>query len=65
MKITVIVSTFRRARLLVQSLAAVLRNDYEDFELILVDQTLDGSTKRAVGGLFLTNHACSMSIAKE
>jgi glucosyl-dolichyl phosphate glucuronosyltransferase len=52
MKVTVIVCTFRRPRLLMQSLAAILRNDYREFELILVDQTPDDSTRRAVEGLF-------------
>ncbi len=52
MKITVIVSTFRRASLLVQSLAAILRNDYEDFELVVVDQTPDRSTRIAVEEAF-------------
>ena len=48
MNVSVIVSTFRRARLLKQSLAAILRNNYRDFEIILIDQTPDESTRKVV-----------------
>jgi GT2 family glycosyltransferase len=52
MKVSVIVNTYQRERLLVQSLAAILRNDHEDFELILVDQNVGNSTRCAVETTF-------------
>jgi GT2 family glycosyltransferase len=52
MNVTVIVNTYRRERVLVKSLAAILRNDYRDFQLVLVDQTPEESTKRAIDETF-------------
>lgn len=69
MKVTVIVNTYGRERLLVQSLAAILRNDYEDFELILIDQTPGESTRRVVARRFphelrlLYTHSAKVGVA--
>jgi glycosyltransferase involved in cell wall biosynthesis len=50
MKISVIVLTYNRARLVVETIDSILKQTFQDFELIVVDNCSHDDTEKVIGG---------------
>ena len=63
-KLSIVVCTRNRGERPVATLSSILVKDDEDIEVILIDQSTDGVTRRAVGG-FSTDHRFRYIPSKE